>query len=324
MTMNHTLAFKKLIENCGLTAYENEPLSRHCTWRIGGPADFLVEPSSETQVREILVFCRAKEIPYIVIGKGSNLLFDDAGLRGVIVKIDRHFSAVSVRENIIVAQSGVFVLRLARLTWRHGLSGLEHTVGIPGNLGGLVSMNGGSQRKSISEVVEWVRVIDRDGRIRVLSKKDCGFSYRHSIFQNTDLIIVEAALKLQYGESKIIHSKMLENLRSRRSKFPRHLPNCGSIFKSATEMYETVGPPGKVIEEAGLKGLRIGGAQVSRKHANFIVNTGNATAWDVLELIHQVRAIVYEKIGIWMTCEVKFVQADGRMKTLMSGKDRHR
>jgi len=298
----------------GLVPLLNEPLSRHCTWRIGGPADFLVEPSSETQIREILIFCRVKEIPYIVIGKGSNLLFSDDGLTGIVVKLGRKFARVSIRGRKVIAQSGVSVPRLAHTICLAGLSGLEHAVGIPGTLGGLVNMNGGSQRKSISEVIEWVRVIDRHGRIRVLSKKDCGFSYRHSIFQDTDSIIVETGLKLQYGESKTIHSKMLDILRSRRAKFPIRLPTCGSVLKCTPEMYATVGPPGKVIEELGLKGLRLGDAEVSRKHANFIVNVGNATASDAQELIRQIRTAVYDRTGIWMKCEVKFVNPMGQIQ----------
>lgn len=313
MTMNHTLAFKKLIENCGLTAYRNEPLSRHSTWRIGGPADFLVEPNTIEHIRAIVGFTQRWSIPLLVIGKASNILFDDDGLRGIVVKLGHNFNRVSIRGRKVIAQCGVSVPRLAHTMCLAGLSGLEHAVGIPGTLGGLVNMNGGSQRKSISEVIEWVKVIDRHGHIHVLSKKDCGFSYRHSIFQNTDLIIVEAGLKLQCGESKVIHSKMLENLRSRRSKFPLRLPNCGSVFKSATEMYETVGPLGRVIEEAGLKGLRVGNAEVSRKHANFIVNKGSAEASDVRELIRQVRAVVYEKMGIWMDCEVRYVTSRGEI-----------
>jgi UDP-N-acetylmuramate dehydrogenase len=194
-----------------------------------------------------------------------------------------------------------------------GLSGLEHVVGIPGTLGGLVSMNGGSQRKSISEVVEWVRAVDRDGHIRVLSKNNCGFSYRHSVFQDTDLIIVEAALQLQYSESRIIHSNMLHNLRKRRSRFPLHLPNCGSIFRSTPEMYETIGSPGKIIEELQLKGCKIGGAEISRKHANFIVNKGRAKAQDVLRLIEIVRKRA-EALQVDLRCEVLYADVDGTIR----------
>ena len=311
--MNHTLAFKKIIGKCGLTAYENEPLSRRCTWKIGGPADFLVEPSSETQIREILVFCRANQIPHIVIGKGSNLLFDDAGLRGIVISLDKHFSSVSVRESVIVAQSGVFVPRLARLAWRHGLSGLEHTVGIPGNLGGLVVMNGGSGRQGIGSCVRHVWVMDACGRAKVFNNNTCFFEYRQSIFQSLKMVITKVELKLEKKCSEAIRQDMLSVLRSRRSRLPRKEPNCGSVFRSDPGPYETVGPPGSIIEAVGLKGLRVGNAEVSRKHANFIVNKGGAKASDVLELIRQIRAVVYEKMGIWIECEVKYVTVMGKI-----------
>jgi len=310
-------SYNKLIEqlvgeDIGLV-FRNEPLSHHCTWRIGGPADLLVEPSSETQIREILVFCRAKNIPYIVIGKGSNLLFDDAGLRGIVVKLDKHFSSVSVREDIIVAQSGVFVPKLARLARRHGLSGLEHTVGIPGNLWGLLIMNGGSQRQNIGSCVKHVWGIDTRGKVKVLNNDACFFEYRKSIFQSLKVVITKVELKLKKKCNKAIRQDMLSVLRSRRDKFPRKEPNCGSVFKSDPELYETVGPPGKVIEEIGLKGFTIGDAEISRRHANFIINNGGATSKDVLLLIREIKSRVVKRFPVNLICEVIFVDTEGRL-----------
>jgi UDP-N-acetylmuramate dehydrogenase len=293
---------------------EQEPLSRHCTWRIGGPADVLVEPRSIEQLCRLRRYIKACEIVSVVIGDGSNLLFDDAGFRGVVIKIGRSLSALSIDGRMVRAEAGVAVPRLARAVGLAGLTGIEHTIGIPGTLGGLIVMNGGSRRKSIGEVVRMVEAVDCRGGDHRISHDECGFSYRHSIFQKSDWLVVGAELELEYGDPSVIRKEMLETLRERRRKFPRHLPNCGSVFASTVEMFNAVGPPGKVIEEAGLKGLRMGGAQVSQKHANFIVNMGNATAIDVLELIRQVREAVYNRTGIWMKCEVKHVAPTGEIQ----------
>ena len=312
-TVSTTFSVENFFASKGIPFQRNVPLRTHSTWKIGGPADFLVEPSSETQIREILVSCRAKKMPYIVIGKGSNLLFDDAGLRGIVIKIDKHFSAVSVRENIVVAQSGVFVPRLARLAWRHGLSGLEHTVGIPGNLGGLLIMNGGSQRQNIGSCVKRVWGIDTRGKVKVFNNDACFFEYRKSIFQSLKVVITKVELKLKKKCNKAIRQDMLSVLRSRRDKFPKKEPNCGSVFKSDPWLYETVGPPGELIDDLGLKGHRIGGAQVSLLHGNFIINKGSAKAEEVLELIHYVRSIVKESYDVDLSCEIRYMDCRGNV-----------
>jgi UDP-N-acetylmuramate dehydrogenase len=312
-TTSITPEVEDFLQSKGMPFQRNVPLSTLSTWKIGEPVDFLVEPFLETQIREILVFCRAKEIPYLVIGKGSNLLFEDAGLRGVIIRIDRNFSEVSVREDVIVAQSGVFVPRLARLALRYGLSGLEHTVGIPGNLGGLLTMNGGSQRQNIGNSVKHVWGINTRGEVKVFNNEACSFEYRKSIFQSLKMIITKVELKLKKKCSKAIRQDMLSVLRSRREKFPRKEPNCGSVFKSRPGLYETVGPPGKVIEETGLKGFRIGNAEVSKRHANFIINNGGATSEDVLSLIGEIKSRVMKRFAVSLICEVMFVDTEGKL-----------
>jgi UDP-N-acetylmuramate dehydrogenase len=308
-----TLGVKDFLESKGIPFQRNVPLRTLSTWKIGGPADFLVEPSLEKQIREILVFCGARKIPYVVIGKGSNLLFEDAGLRGFIIRIDRHFSTVSVRENAIVAQSGVFVPRLARFAWRYGLSGLEHTVGIPGNLGGLLTMNGGSQRQNIGNCVKHVWGISTRGKVKVFNNEACFFEYRKSIFQSLKVIITKVELELKKKCNKAIRQDMLSVLRSRRDRFPRKEPNCGSVFKIDPGLYETVGPPGKIIEEMGLKGFRIGNAEVSRRHANFIINKGGATSKDVLSLIGEIKSRVMKRFAVDLICEVILVDTEGKL-----------
>lgn len=300
---------------------EKEPLKNHCTWRIGGPADVLIEPNSDKKCSKILAIAKEEKIPHIVIGRGSNLLFDDEGFRGIVIKISRKMSNFSIDATTVRAGAGISICKLARATGVAGLTGLEHTIGIPGTLGGLIVMNGGSLQKSIGDIIDWVKVMDHSGNIYNIPRKECNFSYRKSVFQKTDLIVIEAQMQLQHGNPAEIKSEMLAILRSRRTKFPNKLPNCGSVFLSDSELYSRFGPPGKIIEQAGLKGLRVGNAEVSQKHANFIVNTGNAKASDVRELISQVRAAIHEKTNIWMKCEVKYVQADGQIKTSLTEKD---
>lgn len=310
MTMNHRLALKKLIENCGLTAYQNEPLSRHSTWRIGGPADLFVAPSSWQQVGLLLRHTHACNIPTIIIGKGSNLLFDDAGFRGIVIKISRKLARLSISGMSVRAESGIATPRLARAVGLAGLSGLEHIVGIPGTLGGLVVMNGGSQRKTIGEVIVEVKVMDLCGEVHTVGHDECELSYRHSKFQNADSVLTEVTMELSAGRRDEIITEMLQILRQRRRKFPLTMPNSGSVFKCTKELYETIGSPGAVIEKLGLKGLRVGEAAISERHANFIVNLGAARSADVLQLIHCIRDRVYRATGVWMQCEAQYVSVE--------------
>jgi len=295
------------------TVRRDEPLRPHSTWRIGGPADLWIEPHGADHVVNFIRAVRADPVPFVVVGYGSNLLFDDAGLRGAVLMCGRRMARFSIDGATVRAQAGVTVPRLARAVGRAGLTGLEHTIGIPGTLGGLVAMNGGSRRRSIGEVVRSVTVVTPDGRIETLPAEACGFAYRTSRFPASGDIIVEATLELVPGDRETIRRDMLGVLRSRRAKFPRREPNCGSVFKSGGDMYERFGPPGKVIEDAGCKGWREGDAQVSAKHANFIVNLGRASSADVLRLIRRVREAVHDRTGLWMPCEVKYVSPAGRV-----------
>ncbi|HIJ70843.1 MAG TPA: UDP-N-acetylmuramate dehydrogenase [Planctomycetes bacterium] len=290
---------------------ENIPLSTQSSWRIGGPADLLVEPEGVKQVADTILILTELEVPYVVIGNGTNLLFDDGGLRGVIVKIAGAFSYILIDGLNVIGGAGVPVCRLARRVGDIGLTGIEHIVGIPGTLGGLVVMNGGSQRQSISDVVVDVTVVKLNGQSVKVPSRYCDFSYRSSSFQESKDIVVEVSLKLQRGDIDDIHRRMLEILRNRRNKFPGREPNCGSVFLSDPTTYKEIGPPGKMIEEAGCKGWSVGDAQVSAKHANFIVNLGHASSKDVIELIGKVRQEVYEQVGVWLQCEIKCITVSG-------------
>ncbi|MFK5925849.1 MAG: UDP-N-acetylmuramate dehydrogenase [Desulfuromusa sp.] len=291
----------------------NEQLSGHNSWKIGGLADLFVEPDTAAQVAEILKFTSEYSIPLVVIGQGTNLLFDDAGVRGVVLKIGEWMAGLQISGRSIVAEGGVWVPQLARQTIRAGLSGLEHCIGIPGTVGGLVMMNGGSQRKGIGENVVSVTIVDKTGQLQHLTQAECDFSYRQSALQGTGCVVVNVELNCPKGDVKEIRRKMAADLRERRNKFPRKLPNCGSVFLSTAEMHATIGPPGKVIEDAGLKGLQVGDAEISPQHANFIVNLGGASSADVLLLIARIREIIKQRNNFNLDCEVRYVSPQGEI-----------
>jgi UDP-N-acetylmuramate dehydrogenase len=299
-------------ENIGCCRFA-EPLSRHNSWRIGGVAELLVEPADARQVERLVRAALRYQAPLVVIGQGTNLLFDDAGVRGIVLKVGERMSTIQLEGNRIVADGGAWVPQLARLAMRAGLTGLEHIIGIPGTVGGLVMMNGGSQQKGIGENVRRVWIVDAAGEERILGRADCAFSYRHSALQGSGCVVTKVELECPPGEARQIRRDMVADLRLRRQKFPRKMPNCGSVFLSTAEMHASFGPPGKIIEDAGLKGFRIGQAEISRQHANFIVNLGGATANDVLTLIQHIRKTVMRQIGFELCCEVRYVSQQGEI-----------
>lgn len=292
---------------------QGEILAHHSTWRIGGPADYLVEPQSIPQLCRLIEWLHVNGLPHIVIGKGSNLLFPDEGVRAIVIKIDHGLRQVQQEGNTLLVEAGISVPRLAHQVGHLGLSGLEHTIGIPGTLGGLIAMNGGSLRHSISEVIEWVEYVNEHGQLMSRHPDQCNFAYRRSWFQDHFSIVTRACLKLVPGDRHVIKRNMVATLRQRRANFPLQYPNCGSVFKGSTVLFERVGPPGKVIESLGLKGTQIGGAVVSQRHANFIINLGTARAADVLQLIALIRDRVERQYDFALSCEVKYVSERGEV-----------
>jgi UDP-N-acetylmuramate dehydrogenase len=253
---------------------------------VGGSADIIIEPESVSQLCSLRHYLKTNDIPSLVIGDTSNLLFSDAGLRAVCIRISRRMAHMKIDGNIVESEAGIWVPLFARKIMQSALTGAEHICGIPGTLGGLICMNGGSKRNGIGSSVLNVTVVDPAGDCLILDVKECGFSYRDSVFLNNKSVIAKAVLKFDFAEnSTIVRQKMLEILKERRCKFPYDQPNCGSVFKSNPSMYKEVGSPGEVIERIGLKGLRIGDAIVSKQHANFILNCGKARAYDILCLI---------------------------------------
>lgn len=299
----------------GVHVRRNVPTAELSTWRIGGPADLVAEPGSVGDVQAIVRAVRDARVPVTVIGDGSNLLFDDAGHRGLIVRIGSRMSALRIHmDGTVEAEAGIWVPRFAAAIGRAGFAGCAHAVGIPGTLGGLILMNGGSQRRGIGEHLVSARVVTSDGEVAELDHDACRFAYRRSALQDLGAVVVGGRFRYAAADAGELRREMLAILADRNRKFPRKLPNCGSTFLSDPAMYATVGPPGKAIEECGLKGLRRGGAQISPLHANFIVNTGGATSADVLWLIAEIRRRVAARTGHLMDCEVRHVGPDGRLR----------
>lgn len=301
---------------CPNRVFLNVPLNILSRWRIGGLADIVVRPSNIHQLQKLILTINEYSAAYVVIGSTSNLLFSDDGLRVICIQLGQDFSDIRLCDGEIHASTGIWVPRLARELMHYSLGGAEHICGIPGTLGGLVYMNGGSQRQAIGSVVSSVRSINSQGKIITREQDMCEFGYRQSVFQHLDEVIVEVKLKLEKKDSALIRRDMLQILRARRAKFPQKLPNCGSVFKSNSSLYEKVGPPGAVIESLGLKGLSSGGASISKQHANFINNAGNATSQNVIDLVQIVINKVFEKTGFRLETEAKYVTSSGEVINL--------
>jgi UDP-N-acetylmuramate dehydrogenase len=304
---------QRLMDICPEGVKENVSLSTISRWKVGGIAKCIVSPSSVKQISNILKFLSEYRLPYIVIGSTSNLLFSDQGLDVIAIQIGQEMSNYTVNNSQVWCQSGIWVPGFARIVARNNLSGMEHTAGIPGTLGGLICMNGGSQRKGIGEHVVNVETVTSNGEIKNYSHSECGFEYRTSAFQTLGETIVSATFEFPHGQYKSSRAEMLNILSSRRKKFPQKFPNCGSVFVSNPAMYADYGPPGAVIEQCNLKGKIKGGACISPLHANFIVNTGNATASDVLYLIHLARISVIKKTGYDMPAEARYISSSGKI-----------
>jgi UDP-N-acetylmuramate dehydrogenase len=283
-------------------------------WRIGGPADCCVSPGTIDACRAVVERCRDLGLRFMVIGDSSNLLFDDRGYRGVLVRIGPALGRVTIRGTAVTVQAGAWVPAVARRVGSAGLTGIEHIVGIPGTFGGLVAMNGGSLRQGIGDSIVEVTALVPDATLQRFEAGACGFAYRRSRFQESGHIVVEATLALAPGDVGTIRRRMIEIMASRRRRFPLKLPNCGSVFVSDPAMYQHIGPPGAAIERCGLKGTRIGNAQIAQAHANFIVNLGGARSSDVLALVDLARQRVLAATGFAMDCEVRHVAPDGRVR----------
>lgn len=280
----------------------NEPMSRHTTMRVGGPADVFVEPGGPEEFVWLLAWCHAHGLPPLVIGQGSNLIVRDGGVRGVVLCLGESLSRVEIDGDAITAEAGVALKDLAGAAARAGLTGLEFAVGIPGSLGGGLFMNAGAYGGEIGPLVRWCKVASADGQVRRLTGAELRFGYRHSLLQDQPLFALEAALALKRGDPEAIAATMRDLTEQREAKQPLDLPSAGSVFRRPEGHFV-----GRLVDDAGLRGFRIGGAQVSEKHAGFIVNTGGATAGDVLALIAHVQEEVRRRFGVSLETEVRIV-----------------
>lgn len=310
LEQNHIAELKRI---CPGGVKKNVSLAAISRWRIGGTADVIVEPSSVAELCSLRAFIAQEGLPSVVIGDTSNLLFSDEGLRAVCIRLGSRMSSVHIENNIVHAQAGVWVPFLARKIMLAGLTGAEHTCGIPGTLGGLICMNGGSQRKDIGSSVFTIDSVDAVGNIHQRDAEQCEFYYRSSVYQSNGEVIASAKLVFFPGDKQKVRHRMLNILAERNRKFPRKMPNCGSVFKSNPAMYEDVGPPGAVIEKLGFKGLRIGDALIAPCHANFFVNTGKASSEDMLNLIEKIFSMVFLETGYSMEAEIIYVRQDGKI-----------
>ncbi|ADU30848.1 UDP-N-acetylmuramate dehydrogenase [Evansella cellulosilytica] len=280
----------------------NEPLKKHTTWKIGGPASIFIEPSSVEALQIAIEEIKKQEIPWFVIGRGSNLLVSDEGITGVVIKLGEDLAKFQQKDDRIKVGAGYSLIKLSTMMSKKGYSGLEFASGIPGSVGGAVFMNAGAHGSDISNILIKAHVLFSDGTFKWLENKEMDFSYRTSRLQSDEAICVEAEFQLKEGDKKEITAEMQKNKDYRRDTQPWNYPCCGSVFRNPLPHHA-----GKLIEEAGLKGYSIGGAQISEMHANFIVNKGDATANDVLELIQFAKNTIYNKFGVKMETEVELV-----------------
>lgn len=291
------------------------PLAALGRWQIGGPADAVVMPADVESLKTVLKIVAQTGAAHMIIGDGSNLLYDDAGFRGVIVRIGRAFGSFVIdADGLVEAGAGLWVPSFVRRVIDAGMVGATHAIGIPGTLGGLVTMNGGSQRHGIGENLVSADVLARDGTLRRIDHANLGYAYRRSALQESGDVVVSARFRFEPGDRHALRREAIAILAARRAKFPRVRANCGSVFVSDPALYDLIGPPGMAIEKAGLKGVSIGGAQLSPEHANFIVNNGGARSRDVLELIQLARSKVHDLTGIAMDTEVRHLAPDGTVR----------
>jgi len=283
----------------------NQPLAAYTSFRIGGPADYLASPTSADQVGSLVRAARDLSLPVTFMGQGTNLLVRDGGVRGLVIRLGPGLARIDVNPPRIRAETGAKVRDLCEAAAEHSLTGLEFAVGIPGTLGGALAMNAGAYGGSIGDLVLEVRAVRTDGESRVFGRDDCAFGYRTSAFRAEGWIALEATLGLAPGDADAIRERHRDYCARRRASQPLDAPSAGSVFKRPAGHFA-----GPLIESAGLKGTRIGGAQVSEKHANFIINTGGATAADVLALIDLVTARVLEVHGVRLEPEVIVIGED--------------
>lgn len=278
----------------------NEPMKKHTTFRVGGPADYFLTPDSAESVQDTITFLKHNKVPYYVVGNGSNLLVGDQGYRGAIVQIYQKMNQIRTEGEYIYAEAGALLSKIAAEALSKGLTGFEFASGIPGTLGGAVMMNAGAYGGEMKQVIQEATVLTSDGKIITLAAEDMEFAYRSSIFSKNGDIVLSVVLKLDKGEQEAIRARMDELKVQRVTKQPLEYPSAGSTFKRPEGYFA-----GKLIQDAGLRGFQVGGAQVSEKHCGFVINKENATAADIISLMEQVSDKVEAQFGVRLEPEVR-------------------
>ena len=279
----------------------NEPMSSHITFRVGGNADCYIKPSLE-QLPKVIALCKQFDIPWMIIGNGSNLLVGDKGIRGVVVEMGKYADKVTINEDTVTAEAGAMLAAVAKQAARASLTGMEFASGIPGTIGGAVVMNAGAYGGEMKDIITSVTVLTQEGDKKKLSLEELELSYRHSCIPENGYTVLEAELKLQVGEKENIEARMEELKTQRVTKQPLEYPSAGSTFKRPEGYFA-----GKLIEDTGLRGFQVGGAQVSEKHCGFVINKEHATAADIDNLIKEVQDRVEQKFGVRLETEVKYI-----------------
>ena len=277
-----------------------EPMASHTTFKIGGPADYFVKPETVEELAAVLKLCKEGNVPYFILGNGSNLLVGDKGFRGVVIQLYKNFDGMTIEGTTVTAKAGAMLVRVAKESGKAGLTGLEFASGIPGTIGGAMVMNAGAYGGEMKDVVTAVTVLTKDGEIKKLSGEEMNFRYRGSVVEDEDYIVLEAVMELKEGNLEEIQARMAELTVQRKTKQPIEFPSAGSTFKRPEGYFA-----GKLIQDAGLRGFQVGGAQVSEKHCGFVINAGGATAADVMSLMQQVSDKVNEEFGVTLEPEVK-------------------
>ncbi len=279
----------------------NEVLESHVFTRIGGRADILAAPATYEELQSVVTYARVNEIPLTVLGNGSNVIIRDGGIRGIVLQTS-DLADMGLRDNVLYAQCGAKIIDVSKFAWEKQLAGLEFACGIPGTVGGALYMNAGAYGGEVKDVLQSALAISKAGRMVTLQGDELEWGYRKSVFASGEFIVLEARFALQPGDSAAIKAAMDDLTRQRESKQPLEYPSCGSVFKRPPGRFA-----GQLIQESGLQGTRIGGAEVSRKHAGFIVNTDHATAKDYIGLIQHVQAAVKDKFGVELETEVEII-----------------
>lgn len=294
----------KLLENIAgkENVKEDEPMSKHTSFKIGGPADFFVTPCSVQSLCEVIKLCNSEKMPIFIMGNGTNLLVSDKGIRGVVVKIYDNLNGCLVKGDCIEAYGGILLSKLSSIALENELKGLEFASGIPGTLGGAVAMNAGAYGGEMKDVVVETEFIDKEGNVKLIREAQHEFGYRTSLIQKQAGIVVRSVIKLKKGDRANIKAVIDDLTGRRQDKQPLEMPSAGSVFKRPEGHFA-----GKLIEDSGLRGYCIGGAQVSDKHCGFIVNRGNATSKDVMDLVRHIQNTVKDKFDVELQTEIRIV-----------------